>query len=254
MTETTVLAEVATSAGDLPWFEIPGWRADLGVVAGVTGRGDPARPFDLGLAGDGPIGAVLERWRMVGRSFAGFDGVVVARQVHGVRVLWHEQAADLTIREGADGHATAKAGILLAVSLADCVPVYVVDPVRRAVALLHSGWRGTAGRIIGAGISALRDHAGSRPGDLIVHAGVGICQACYEVGADVASACGQPAASSPTHLDLRAVIAEQALAEGVGRVSVSSECSAHQRDRFMSHRGSGGRDGRMVALLGFPTY
>ena len=253
MTEPTVTAETATPAGDVPWFEIPGWREEFGVVAGLTGRGDPASPFDLGLGGGAPIGVVLERWRMVGRAFPGFDGIVVARQVHGVRVLWHDRVTDLSIRDGADGHATRAPGIMLAVSLADCVPVYLVDPVAGAVALLHSGWRGTAGRIVAAGISALRDHAGSRPADLVVHAGVGICGACYEVGADVAAACGQPATGSAAHLDLRRVIAAQAIAEGVRRVSVSSGCSAHDRTRFMSHRASGGRDGRMVALLGFPA-
>ncbi len=253
MTEPVAVAETAASAVGIPWFEIPGWREEFGVVAGVTGRGDPEAPFDLGLAGTAPIGTVLERWRAVARAFPGVQGVVVARQVHGTRVLWHDRAADLTIREGADGHATRTAGVLLAVSLADCVPVYLVDPVARAVALLHSGWRGTAGRILAAGVLVLRSEAGSVPEDIVVHAGVGICGACYEVGSDVASACGRPTTMSPALLDLRAVIAEQAMAQGIRRVSVSTGCSAHHRDRFMSHRASGGRDGRMVALLGFPA-
>lgn len=249
MTEVVEVTEAAEPVGGLPWFPIPGWQA-YGAVAGVTGRGDPDRAFDLGLAGAGPIGEVLERWRLVARTFPGFSGVVVARQVHGTRVLWHERADDLTIREGADGHATATPGVLLAVSLADCIPVYLLDPVRRAVALLHSGWRGTAAGMLSAGLGALRAKAGSEAGDVMVHIGVGICGACYEVGPEVASACGRPA-TVPTQLDLRAVIADQARAEGVGRISVSTGCTAHQRDRFMSHRGSGGRDGRMVALLGF---
>lgn len=253
MTEPVALAETAGVAVGVPWFEIPGWRGEFGVIAGVTGRGDPKAPFDLGLAGTAPIGAVLERWRAIGRAFPGIQGIVVGRQVHGTRVLWHDGVTDLSIREGADGHATRTAGILLAVSLADCVPVYLVDPVARAVALLHSGWRGTAGRILAAGVAALRAQAGSAPQDLVMHAGVGICGACYEVGTEVASACGRPSAGSPTWLDLRALIAEQAMAEGIRRVSVSTECSAHHRGRFMSHRASGGRDGRMVALLGFPA-
>lgn len=252
MTEITGVVETPVDVGGLPWFEIPGWRSEFGVVAGVTGRGDPGRPFDLGLAGGGAIGEVLERWRTVARTFAGIRGVVVARQVHGTRVLWHDDATDLTIREGADGHATRAPGILLAVSLADCIPVYLLDPVERAVAVLHSGWRGTAAGMLAAGVAALRNGAGSRPENLVAHVGVGICGGCYEVGPDVASACGRPS-DGPTRLDLRSVIAEQAEAEGIGRISVSSGCSAHHRDRFMSHRASGGKDGRMVALLGIPA-
>lgn len=247
MTETARLAEVA-GTGTVPWASVPGWET-FGVVAGVTERG-PGEPFDLGLAGSRPIKEVLDRWRALAAAFDRFDGIVIARQVHGTSVLWHDRAAGLTILEGADGHATATPGILLAVSLADCVPIYLVDPVRRAVALLHSGWRGTAAGILANGVAALTER-GSRPADLRVHAGVGICGDCYQVGAEVATACGRPPSGpGPVQLDLRQVIAGQAAGLGVGGVSVSTLCSAHTAGRFMSHRASGGRDGRMVALLG----
>ena len=250
MDDPVRVAERRAVGFPVPWFEIPDWRDRYGVVAGVTGRGDADDPFDLGLASAAPIGAVLDRWRALHRAFPEFQGTVLARQVHGATVLWHEARPGWTIFEGADGHATAGASLLLAVSLADCVPIFVVDPVSRAVALLHSGWRGTAAGILAAGIAELT-RRGSRAGDLIVHAGVGICGACYQVGAEVATACGEPPpGADPVRLDLRRVIARQARAEGVGAVTVSSWCSAHDHGSFMSHRASGGRDGRMVALLG----
>ncbi len=235
-------------SGRLPRFEIAAWWA-LGAVAGVTGRGDPARPFDLGLGGDQPVRTVLERWRDLRSAVAGFDGLVVARQVHGTRVLWHDHGSGFVIFEGADGHATRRAGLLLAVSLADCIPIYVFDPVAKAIALLHSGWKGTANRILEGGIAELVRGAGSNPSDLLVHCGVGICGPCYEVGSEVATACGRPAPGQSL-LDLRAVIAEQAAGLGVKAVTVSTYCSAHDRGSFFSHRGSGGTDGRMVAYLG----
>ncbi|MEZ4456559.1 MAG: polyphenol oxidase family protein [Gemmatimonadales bacterium] len=245
------VAERAVPGFPIPWFEVPGWQDRFGVVAGVTGRGDDP-PFDLGLAGADPIGVVLDRWRRVRAAFPGFSGLVIARQVHGSTVLRHPAGSGFAIHEGADGHATAATGLLLAVSLADCIPIYLVDPVHRAVALLHSGWRGTAANILAAGLEALAGF-GTRPGDVSAHIGVGICGACYQVGRDVASACGAPAAGDQTQLDLRAVIRGQAEAAGIPEVTVSGCCSAHQRDRFMSHRGSAGADGRMVALLGFPV-
>ena len=254
MTERAVVAEQAVVGGAVPMVEIPGWREDFGVIAGLTTRGPKDQEFDLGLASEQPTRAVLGRWDQLQDAFAGFGGIVVGRQVHGREVRWHDRVNGWSIVRGVDGHATNVPGILLAVSVADCVPIYVVDPVRRAIALLHSGWRGTAAGILRAGIDLLTSRAGSRPSDLVVHCGVAICGDCYQVGSDVAGACGRPA-DGPTHLDLRGVIAEQAGGQGVGRVSVSPLCSAHMGDRFFSHRGSGGKAGRMIAFLGLePSF
>jgi YfiH family protein len=247
MTEVEV-TEVEVTGSPVPRFELEAWR-EWGVVAGVTGRGTGPEPFDLGLGTEQPVRAVLARWRDLRAAIGGQDGVVIARQVHGTSVLWHEQAAGITIFDDADGHATRRERLLLTVSLADCIPIYLFDPRHRAIALLHSGWNGTAGRILEAGIKRLAAAAKSDPADLVVHCGVGICGACYEVGPEVATACGRPAAER-VHLDLRGVIAEQAKALGVERVTVSSRCAAHDHLSFFSHRRSGGRDGRMVAYLG----
>ncbi len=155
--------------------------------------------------------------------------------------------------EGVDGHATAAPGILLTVTVADCIPVYLVDPVRRAVCLLHSGWRGTAGGILSRGLQLLQERAGSQAADVVVHCGVGICGPCYEVGSEVMTGCGlRHEGAGPWHAELREVLASQARSLGVGEVSTSQWCSAHDRPRFYSHRASGGRDGRMVAFLGLP--
>jgi copper oxidase (laccase) domain-containing protein len=82
-----------------------------------------------------------------------------------------------------------------------------------------------------------------------MHCGVGICGDCYEVGSEVADRFGLAGAS---HLDLRDLLAQQAHGLGIRDISVSPWCSAEGRDRFFSHRASGGRDGRMVAYLGRP--
>jgi copper oxidase (laccase) domain-containing protein len=86
---------------------------------------------------------------------------------------------------------------------------------------------------------------------VIMHCGVGICGACYEVGSEVMIGCGLAAEGpGPWHLDLRDQLVEQAQAAGLRSVSCSSWCSAHHSEHFFSHRRSGGRDGRMVAYLG----
>ena len=239
--------------GPVPRFELAEWRAESGLVAGITGRGsDPGRGFDLGLWSDAPIGDTMRRWQAFRQSYSDFDSVVLGQQVHGAEVMTAGPGRGWTLVEGIDGWITTTPGVLLTVTVADCIPVYLAAP-RRGVALLHAGWRGTAAGILGRGVERLCAVAGAEPSDLAMHCGVGICGNCYEVGSEVMQGCGLPApGSGPWHLDLRERLAAQAEALGITRVSGSSWCSSHHPDRFYSHRASGGRDGRMVAFLGMP--
>jgi len=241
--------------GDLPLWEVPGWRERFGVIAGITGRGDnPAEPFDLGLWGSSPSGVVMARWRRFLATFPNCPAATIAHQVHGDRVLWHEGAAPgWTIIEGADGHATRTAGRLLLVTAADCVPVYLIAPAKQAIALLHAGWRGAAAGILDRGVELLSRRTGASPQELVCHAGVAISGPRYQVGREVMLGVGREAAGAgPWQLDIRSVIAEQAAALGVGEVTLSGRCSARDRGDFFSYRASGGADGRMVAYLGLP--
>ena len=184
----------------------------------------------------------------------GFDAVALGNQVHGVELMNLDGGRGWVYVDGIDGWVTTKPGILLSVTVADCIPVYLVAP-GRGIALLHAGWRGTAGGIVGRGIDRLAGATGAEPGDLVMHCGVGICGGCYEVGSEVMTGCGAaPDGSGPWHLDLRSTLVEQAGAAGLVRVTRSSWCSAHHRSDFYSHRASRGVDGRMVAYLGMlPT-
>ena len=235
----------------VPRLELVEWSARFGVVAGITTR---RHGFNLGLWSDESIGQVMNRWRALRAAFQPrFTSLILSHQIHGAAVRWHEQQADgWRILDELDGHATAIPGVLLTVTVADCIPVYLVVPGTGAVALLHAGWRGVAGRILERGMEVLVRHAAAAASDIVMHCGVGICGACYEVGPEVASQFGGDTHAAPQHVDLRAILARQAEALGIGEVSQSRWCSAHDRDRFFSHRASGGRDGRMVAYLGKP--
>jgi purine-nucleoside/S-methyl-5'-thioadenosine phosphorylase / adenosine deaminase len=252
-TEYRVLREEPV-AGPIPRFAIPGWRERFGVVAGITGRGEQeGRGFDLGLWTDSPVRDVMTRWQAFRHADPGFEATVLGNQVHQTAVQFHGSGKGWIQIEGLDGHATTTKGVLLTVTVADCIPVYLVDPVKKAVALLHAGWRGTAGRILAQGVETLSEAAGSVTADLVMHCGVGICGNCYEVGSEVMEGCGKPASGSgPWHLDLRLILAEQAALLGIRSVSVSEWCSGHDARYFYSHRRSGGSDGRMVAYLGIP--
>jgi hypothetical protein len=197
----------------------------------------------------------MARWRRFHAAFADFSGSVLARQVHGTELLWHQgPPRGWHIFEGADGHLTATPGLLLLVTVADCVPVYLAAPEYRAVALLHAGWRGTAGGILARGVAELTSRTGCDASDIVMHCGVAISGPCYEVGSEVVSALGQALGGpGPWQVDLRAALCRQAADLGIGEVTVSDHCTAREADHFFSHRRSHGADGRMIAWLGYPV-
>lgn len=237
--------------GAIPRFEIPGWRERFGIVAGITGRGSSGgRGFDLGLWSNQPVGEVMSRWLAFRREMSEFQAVALGNQVHGVELMRLDQARGWNYLEAIDGWITTTPGILLTVTIADCVPVYLVAP-GRGVALLHAGWRGTAGGIFGRGLAALFRATGAVASDVLMHCGVGICGSCYEVGSEVMVCCGVAAqGEGPWQLDLRDRLVHQARELGLVQVTTSGWCSAHDRSSFYSHRASGGMDGRMVAYVG----
>lgn len=262
----------------------PGWvRTFPWLVQGTTTRGDGAAPFDLGLfSGGRPEAEVRESWAELRRATAA-SVVVHARQVHGAEVRVHGdevrvQGDEVRVQEEArmggreervrrgrdagagkappvlvaacDGHATAERGVLLAVTTADCVPVFVVDPGHRAVALLHAGWRGAAAGVLEEGLGAMGAAFGAEPAGLHLHLGPAICGRCYEVGPEVHEALDRPVPERPTPIDLRAVLAERATAAGVApeRISVSEHCTLCTGSGLFSHRG--GDAFRQVGYLG----
>ena len=246
-----VLREQPLSDAAVPRMELAEWSERYGAVAGITTRD---HGFSLGLWSEENVGQVMTRWRAFRAAFhPRFPALILGHQVHGTSVAWHEQPADgWLILDGVDGHATAARGVLLSITLADCVPVYLAAPQQGALALVHAGWRGVAAGILERAVELIKRHAFVPAADLAMHCGVGICGACYEVGAEVLSCFTGQSEIGHRTVDLRAILAEQARQLGVGQVSVSAWCSAHDRERFFSHRASGGRDGRMVAYLGRP--
>ncbi len=236
-------------AGTLPLLSHPGWAREYPwLVQGITHARGGGEDFDLRLFGD--TAAPLERWlRLLASS--GCHEVAHGRQVHGARIRTHgHPGGGVRVLPDTDGHATGAPGVLLTVSVADCVPVSIVDPVRRVVMLLHAGWRGVAARILERGMALLADRFAARPPGLAVHLGPAICGDCYEVGPEVHRALGLDDPGRPHPVDLRRVLGERALAAGVPPegLTVSSFCTRCVDSPFYSHRG--GDTGRQVAILG----
>src|SRR2546422_10982354 len=158
----------------VPRMELAEWAERYGVVAGITTRG---RGFSLGLWSEENVGQVMSRWRGFRAAFrSAFPALILAQQVHGTLVQWHRHTAEgWLILDGIDGHATGTRGMLLTVTVADCVPVYLTVPHKQAVALLHAGWRGAAGRILERGVELVRREAVVRASGIGMQCGGGVC-------------------------------------------------------------------------------
>lgn len=162
--------------------------------------------------------------------------------------------------ENVDGLVTDESGLVLVTYFADCVPLFFVDPVHRAVGLAHSGWRGTLGRMGERMVETMGRCFGTRPEDLLAAVGPSICQACYEVSSEVAEQftdmLGDEVAvpgrqAGKYQLDLwlaNRLILEQA---GLARehIAVTDICTCHNSEYLFSHRATGGRRGAMGAFL-----
>lgn len=238
------------------YHRIQDWEAvGPGVVAGITavppgaGAGSEA---DFGLTTGGSSRDVERRYEMLAIA-TGMRSSVVARQVHGTRIVEADSSSGRGSRVvgEADGLVTSARGVLLAVTAADCVPVFIVDLEGRGIALLHAGWRGAAGGMLEAGLSMLKARFGVVPADVTLYLGPSICGACYEVGVEVLRAFHRDAAG-PAKLDLRAELAQEAVRSGVSaeRVVRSQWCTRCGPVHLHSHRARGVQAGRMAAFLG----
>ena len=220
--------------------------AALGVIAFTTTR----EAGTFGTSGTEPVGEVMGRWSSLVDGLRAYSPrLATARQVHGNRILVHRLTWDGWLRsDAADGHVAPEPGTALAITVADCVPVFVSHP-SGATALLHAGWRGTAAGILAQGVAELRK-AGLAARDLRVHLGPSICGRCYEVGPDVYAQITGRTTSAATRVDLRAILAGQARDLGIDQVTISECCTRCDNDRFFSHRA--GDAGRMLAVLVAP--
>lgn len=141
--------------------------------------------------GDDPAN-VRENYRRFCEA-AGFasEDIVTSDQTHttNVRYVTKEDCGSGVTRardfQNVDGMITDEPGVVLATFYADCVPLYFVDPVHRAIGLSHSGWRGTVHKMGQETLRAMHEKFGTKPEDVLAAIGPSICQDCYEVSEDV---------------------------------------------------------------------
>lgn len=216
--------------------------------------------------GDDPE-CVRENYRRIGEVL-GTDPehMVASKQTHTTNICLATEA-DLgngitgpSAYDDVDGLATDIPGIALATFYADCVPLYFVDPVKKAIGLAHSGWRGTVAGMGACMVQFMREHFHSDPKDLIAAIGPSICVDCYEVSEEVAEQFRegfpeevlQPGkAEGKYQLDLWKANESILLKAGIlpEHLTVTNVCTCHNPEYLFSHRASHGQRGNLAAFL-----
>lgn len=206
---------------------------------------------------------VAENRRRVAQALGGVE-LVFLNQVHGATVIKVDAKPEGAWSAGeADALITDRPGLALCAQTADCVPVLLYDPVRPAVAAVHSGWRGTVKQILAATLQAMKTAYGSEPAQ--VHAAIGpaISQANYRVGPEVLEQfetlfggldpvlAGPRDAEGGAGLDVAEACRRQLIAAGVREdaVTVLNHCTFEDRARFFSCRRAA-KDGHPGAFGG----
>ena len=211
-------------------------------------------PLDMNLSfnvGDDPACVEENRRRLLRHIDAGTEDLALPGQMHSATV----RRADVPGQyDRCDGLMTDVAGLVLGVSVADCVPVFLVDRRLRVIGAIHAGWRGTAANIAGAAVSALALEYGCNPRDLVAFIGPSAGACCYVVGEEVAARFPPDLISrkeGDPHVDLKAANLRQLLAAGLmaGQVEVSPRCTISEESIFHSYRRDGERSGRMMGVI-----
>ncbi len=267
-------AELREQAG-VPFFVFPSIEKTGSVVHGFSTR--------LGGVSEGIFSsmnvsftrgdqeeAVRENYRRLGAAM-GFscENLVCTDQTHTVnlRVVTEEDRGKGFVRPkdytDIDGLVTDVPGLVLAAFYADCVPLYLVDPVRRCIGLSHAGWRGTVGKIGKKTVELMREQYGSSPEDLVAAIGPSICQSCYEVSKDVIEKFQEAfderfwpelfyeKGGGKYQLNLWRANELGFLEAGVRaeRIAAAGVCTCCNPELLFSHRASRGRRGNLGAFL-----
>jgi YfiH family protein len=182
------------------------------------------------------------------------EKTALSYQVHGCEIL---KAENPCRENGYDALLTNKKKLFLVVSIADCIPVLVYDPIKEVVAAIHAGWRGTASHIVLKTLQTMQRDYGSAPENCFVYIGPGLCIEHFEVGDEVAAHFSDNHKHFDTSLrkyfvDLKSANRDQALGFGVHEknIEVSEKCTFCEENMFFSHRRDKGNTGRMVAVIG----
>ncbi len=173
--------------------------------------------------------------------------IVQAEQVHGDSVRSVKRSGNYP---DTDGFITNTTNLMLTIRVADCLPVFLYAPQQKVIGLVHAGWRGSSMKIVQNAVRTMVDEFGVGVDSIHSFLGPSIGPCCYEVGDEVAAEFPESCVQN-NHLDLWKTNQEQLVSMGLApsNIRISEFCTCCHQDWFFSHRGSGGKTGRMLAFI-----
>ncbi len=216
----------------------------------------PFHSLNLGInTDDDPENVAENRRRWLASLGIGANQLASSLQVHGTEIL---NATLPGYYEGYDALITNQAGLLVGVTVADCVPVLVYDSQSHAVAAVHAGWRGTVGGIVTKTLARMQEQFGTQPANCYAHVGTCIDECSFEVGPAVAAQFSTSfvrfdSNTQRSFVNLKAANQQQLLDFGipVSQISVSAFSTVVHNADYFSYRKEGGQTGRMLAVIGW---
>ncbi len=177
--------------------------------------------------------------------------LILVQQVHGKKIslVTKKPRRGISYFPNSDALITSQPGVLLGILTADCLPVFIFDPRKKAIGMVHAGWRGIAQGIVPATIAKMKRSYHSQPAELIVGIGPHISRRNYEVDADTAEKLGLPA-KGKTRVSLAGLVKEQLKQIGVpGRSITATAICTYTSKQCFSYRRQGRQTGRMLSFL-----
>lgn len=216
----------------------------------------PFHSLNLGINTEDDSENVTEnRQRFFTSLGIGANQLASSLQVHGTEIL---NATEPGYYTGYDALITNQTGLMVSVTVADCVPVLIYDAKCHAVAAIHAGWRGTVGGIITKTLARMQEEFGSQPKDCYAYVGTCIDDCSFEVGPEVAAQFSTSFVHSDpdtqqAFVDLKAANQQQLLDFGIpaSQISVSNFSTVLHNGDYFSYRKEGGQTGRMLAVIGW---
>jgi YfiH family protein len=208
---------------------------------------------------------VLQNWHRLAMAFAiPMDQFLTLNQVHGNDIFIIKPSGDYYSSSEAldyDAIVTSRTNLAVCIKTADCVPVFIVDRIKKIIAVVHAGWKGTALEITAKVVRLFIEKYCSSPQEILTAIGPSIGQCCFEIDTPTANAFFEQknneaflfpgARPNKWMLDLAEANHRQILNCGIpeANIDVSDLCTSCRQDLFFSHRGSGGITGRQVNFM-----
>ena len=182
-----------------------------------------------------------------------------------VKIVFDEDRGKGVVKDRDDGEydafITNCKNLVIYVTVADCVPIYIYDKAKEVISIIHSGWKGTCNNIIKNTITSMKDNFNSNPKDIIACIGPSICKDCYEVSDDLYKEFSNNYKedylnevftknhNNKYNLDLWKANKLNLINEGISDIDITNVCTYNNPDLFFSHRRLGIKRGNMGAFI-----